>query len=123
MTKFLTTLPATLSQPAATLSWDGMLCRITQEKKEYVYLVDEFPTDWDGRAFYFRKACVGSDPTEEGYNVFCARNGQDSTCECRGFERFGPCKHLKSAWAFLGYEGTTPEDLVNAEEVSVECPF
>ena len=88
-----------------------------------VYLVSEFECDWSGRAFYFKKGCIGSDPSEEGYSVFCARNNQDSHCECKGFVSTGGCKHLRIAKAYLEHE--SGDDLVNqgADVSSVENPF
>lgn len=61
-----------------------------------VYAVTEFPTGWAGRGFYFSKfvSRSGTDTSAEGYSVFFFRGG--SECECRGFRRWGHCKHADS---------------------------
>lgn len=67
------------------------------------YSVVEFPSGWDGRAFRFVKAGgeAGSDPTESAYDVFVCRNGQDCLCQCKGFQRWGHCRHLAAARALI----------------------
>lgn len=63
------------------------------------YLVDEFPTGWDGRGFHLAKLCgaIGdTSPHDTAYDVFVCRNGQDCRCDCKGFTygRGKPCKHI-----------------------------
>lgn len=63
------------------------------------YTLKEIPST-DGRAFLlirdeeavWRERCRGLAPTTQ-YGVEIGRNGRD-LCECRGFERFGYCKHV-----------------------------
>lgn len=65
------------------------------------YLVTEFVPGWDGRAFTLEKIDGGTDAEQESYSLFCARNGQDRTCECKGFVRWGNCKHLDAVLACI----------------------
>lgn len=66
------------------------------------YLVTEFPTGWDGRGFRLDKVTTGTDCEAEGYDLFCGRNGQDRSCECRGFLHHGHCKHMDAVLACIG---------------------
>jgi hypothetical protein len=71
---------------------------LAQKRSVTQYTLAEAQTDWDGRAFVFCKVdgYEGTDEREGGYSVFCARNGQDSYCDCKGFTRWGHCKHLRA---------------------------
>ena len=62
------------------------------------YLVTEFPTGWDGRGFQLDKLAGGTDAEAGGYAVFCGR-GARASCECRGFLRWGNCKHADAVEA------------------------
>lgn len=59
------------------------------------YLVEEFPAGWQGRGFQLSKLSGGTDATETGYAVFCAPGGACS-CECKGFVRWGHCRHAEA---------------------------
>jgi hypothetical protein len=73
-----------------------------KNRRVYVtYTVTEFPSGWDGRGFYLSKQTTGSDPTEEAYSCFIARNGEDKQCECKGFAHTGGCKHLATLAALI----------------------
>src|SRR4051812_28824101 len=75
--------------------------RIDTDRSTASYAVEEFPCGWDGRSFRLAKLDASSDPEADGYEVFCARNGQDHRCCCKGFERTGDCKHLAAALALI----------------------
>jgi hypothetical protein len=74
----------------------GGLLVVKQKRLYTTYAVTEFATGWDGRAFLLVKLTEGSDPTEERYSCFLARNGQDKRCDCKGFSYAGHCKHLSA---------------------------
>lgn len=100
-------LPVRSAGPAA-ITWrpspggPGLgLLRIDQKRASVVYLVQEFPTPWDGRGFAFSKGGDGTDPEAEGYEVFCGSNGQDHRCDCKGHEYHGHCKHVDAAYALI----------------------
>lgn len=63
-------------------------------RKTDCYEVEEFACtgDFDGRGFRLRKGV-------DVYDVFLARNGQDHTCDCRGFCAHGHCKHVEAVKA------------------------
>jgi hypothetical protein len=101
---FTNLLPATKSDPKgrSAYEWEptasagpaaGVLT-IKQPRGYTRYVLCEFGTPWDGRAFHLSKIDAGTDPSEEAYSCFVARNGQDRRCECKGFERWANCKHL-----------------------------
>lgn len=66
-----------------------------------LYRVAEFPPGWDGRGFTLTKITPGTDSESDSYSCFVARNGQDKSCECRGFLAHGHCKHLDSLAALI----------------------
>ncbi len=63
----------------------------------------ELPCGWDGRAFRLIKpeGEPGTDAEADGYEVFVHRGGQDHRCCCKGFERWGSCKHVLAALALI----------------------
>jgi hypothetical protein len=75
-------------------------------KRSYTqYLVNEFAAD-GGRGFHFAKHYgSGTDKTAESYDVFLAdpiaadAAGVHDSCDCRGFQRHGHCKHHGAAQA------------------------
>ena len=98
-------LPATKSSPTnsiifiETLPGHGVLT-IRQKRLDSRYSVSEFACD-GGRGFRLEKLDAGSDATEDAYEVFVkdGQSGEYSRCCCKGFERFGNCKHVESAQA------------------------
>jgi hypothetical protein len=59
---------------------------IQQKRVSTKYAVAELLTGWEGRGFRFFKveAESGTDKTEDAYDVFCARNGQDTRAHSVG---------------------------------------
>lgn len=66
--------------------------------KNQEYSIDEFPTDWDGRAFKFQK--LGSN---DHYEVFICNQGHDQDeCDCADATfRERRCKHMAAIRAIL----------------------
>jgi SWIM zinc finger len=108
---FTETLPATRSSKHSALNWtpatdDGPpagLLAIHTDRASATYEVTEFPTGWDGRGFHLAKLAGGTDAEGESYDVFCARNGQDRQCSCKGFAfgRGKNCKHIEALLALI----------------------
>jgi hypothetical protein len=115
---FTEVLPATRSDPHAAIRFtpadpdrqqllDGLPVagelQIQGKRTCCRYAVVEFPTPWAGRAFRLVKAAgeAGSDPSESAYDVFCGRNGHDRLCQCKGFTRWGHCRHTAAAEALV----------------------
>jgi hypothetical protein len=102
-------LPAQKSSPHNAINWTpadsgpGGFLTIHSARKSTDYLVVEFPTSWEGRAFHFAKVTKGTDPTAESYDTFiCYRSqGRDSHCSCKGFMAHRTCKHIDSANALI----------------------
>jgi hypothetical protein len=92
----MTTLPATASEKNRAYGWDAAARVLsfagTRKGSSASYLVDELECD-GGRGFQLTKVEGGSDPEEAGYACFLANTGYDS-CDCKGFTRWGKCKHL-----------------------------
>ncbi|HJZ54751.1 MAG TPA: hypothetical protein VKE74_07310, partial [Gemmataceae bacterium] len=69
------------------------------------YALAEFPTDprfADGRGFHLEKLTTGTDPEADSYDVFiCRRHESGDSCDCRGRERWGHCKHTSALRALL----------------------
>jgi hypothetical protein len=65
---------------------------LQQGRQEHTvaYHLTEIPADW-GRGFELRKSVPDASESEV-YHVNL--DGQHSTCDCRGFERWRSCKHL-----------------------------
>ncbi len=72
---------------------------ISGSRSYAVYDVEEFPVD-HGRGFMLFKKTPGTDITEDRYACFL---GSDDVgrCECKGFTRYGSCKHLQSLFALV----------------------
>jgi hypothetical protein len=103
-------LPPTKSQPIPatvlfiqTTPGHGVLT-IRQKRLDTGYSLTEFRAD-GGRGFQLEKLDKGSDADESTYEVFLADPAvQDagfaySSCSCKGFERFGHCKHVDAVQA------------------------
>ncbi len=105
MPTFTDLLPPTKSAPRSGFKWTpsedrvgcGLLV-IEAPRVSVTYLVCEFATRWDGRAWYLAKMTEGTDKGCEAYDCFVGRNGQDKQCSCKGFiyGRGKACKHLAS---------------------------
>jgi hypothetical protein len=70
-------------------------------KESADYYVRELPAA-DGRGFEVEKIDLQvalEDRT--AYHVYLAANGQDRSCECRGFCRWGHCKHSDGLSALI----------------------
>jgi hypothetical protein len=65
---------------------------LTTGKDTVFYRLEALLAD-AGRGFRLVKADRGDGPGEE-YDVLL--DGRDSSCECKGFLRWGHCKHLES---------------------------
>jgi hypothetical protein len=70
------------------------LVRITEGKKLDQYSVRPIPSDW-GTAYTMAKLPEETEP----YNVCLA--GADSTCDCKGHERHGHCRHIEGLTALM----------------------
>ena len=128
---FTELLPATKSSKHNSFNFTpaetgpGGFLTIHTGKKSAEYLVVEFGTPWAGRAFHFAKVTTGTDPEAESYDVFVCVNGQNNSCQCKGFLFHGTtCKHIESAKS-LWNEGWLPQDQANGEAdvSSTEAPF
>lgn len=109
MPTFSELLPATASHKHNGVRWTPDLQRpgcgalaIHTGRTVCAYAVTEFPTPWEGRAFHLAKPAgePGTDPESDGYDVFCGRGGR-AECDCKGFERWGNCKHAEGVRALL----------------------
>jgi hypothetical protein len=101
-----TSLPATKSSPTNSLHFTptapGRGILIVDQKgrgKIAEYSVAEFHAD-GGRGFHLTKREGGSDRTTDAYDVFipCEETADagfaHETCDCRGFQTAGHCKHI-----------------------------
>jgi hypothetical protein len=59
------------------------------------YYVRAIPSDF-GRAFRWEKFSV-----EGGETYHVCLDGETASCECKGFERWGRCKHVSCALALI----------------------
>lgn len=93
MSTFTELMPATKSEKHAALTWDAdaRVLTVTGTRCHCRYRVIELAVS-DGRGFILAKLDVGSDRAEERYGCLVA--GSTSHCDCRGFTRYGRCKHL-----------------------------
>jgi hypothetical protein len=66
--------------------------------RNYEYHIDEFPTDWNGRAFTFKRF-----DRDDHYNVFICNEGHDKDkCDCADATfRERRCKHMEAIRALL----------------------
>jgi hypothetical protein len=132
LTTFVEVLGTSKSDPGMAIHWTPArvpgagVVEIQQRRASTKYAIAELLTGWDGHGFRFFKveAESGTDKTEDAYDVFCARNGQDTRCDCKGFERWGSCKHLWTVQVLIENDWLRG-DLVNPEQdtASTECPF
>lgn len=67
---------------------------IGKGRAQECYDLAEFDCDLDGRAFQLVKQSTG-----ESYEVFVGST--ERICCCRGFERFGHCKHCDTLAALI----------------------
>lgn len=97
-------LPATKSTRDRSAEWDGTpaadrdgtLTVHVPRKPADKYAVTFFPHDLPGRGFRLVKVAGGSDPEETAYDVFLADRPHSDSCDCKGFVRFGKCKHASA---------------------------
>lgn len=98
---FTDKLPATKSSRHNRVTWTPCeshpgvgVVTIGTDRGHTEYALVETETDWAGRAFALVK--IGADGEDvEQYSCFVG-DAVDSRCECRGFQRWGGCKHLSS---------------------------
>jgi hypothetical protein len=86
-----------LEQPGPdTDGWAAI--EITVGKQVDRYLLHTIPTDFGNGALAFEVDKLDSDlATVETYHVLL--NGAENTCDCKGHERWGHCKHRKGIQA------------------------
>jgi hypothetical protein len=126
----------TAKRPVETaIEFDPPTLLIRKHKHEFKYTLAEFPCGFDGRAFALTRDTDG-----QVYNVFVARNGQDSSCDCAGYSFTsndpggGRCKHLGAIRHLMdagrldhpeadrpGERWPSPEQL--AADAGVDLPF
>lgn len=134
MSRFEELLPSQKSSTHNSIVWSpgeraGTGLLTIRTKRAYVnYLVVEFPTQFDGRAFHLAKTDAGTDTEETAYDVLVCRNTRDSSCSCKGFVAGNgqPCKHVLAISALLDNEIMWARcDLINGEQVvsNTEPPF
>jgi len=127
-TTFTEALTPTKSSKNRTVRWTPCengtcLCTgklvIDTDRERVTYGLVELPTTWAGRAVRLLKA----DGSGECYDVFAheADDRQDR-CGCKGFERFGHCKHTAAlrAIAFENRWLTDPRAFAEADTGSTE---
>lgn len=79
------------------------------------YAVSEFPADLPGRAFAVRKA------DGETYDVLVADRPQNDLCDCRGFARYGRCKHLDVLRDLLAHDQLPAPTETDADPVNPDA--
>lgn len=79
------------------------VAEIIGRKSGTTYTVNEFPTEWSGRAFRMEKlpGDAGTDASQEAYDLFCGTDPRQDRCGCRGFARWHHCKHLDAATTLI----------------------
>lgn len=66
---------------------------ITSDRDRTAYAVSAAP-DTSGLCFLFTKVGgKGTDKTRESYLIVCDRDGTHGRCECKGWTKWGWCKH------------------------------
>jgi len=84
---------------------DCGVVEIQSKRDATSYAVVSVPTSWSGRAFHFEKvAGAGTDAQEKGYDVFVCTDARQSRCDCKGFARWGHCRHLDAAATLIANE-------------------
>lgn len=73
-----------------------LILTVTTGRKveKFGYFVDAIPSDF-GRAFRLIKTPVAGVPSVT-YHVNIGGDGHGPSCECKGFLRWGSCKHTES---------------------------
>lgn len=96
---------------------------IAVRNRPTVYKIRETKTDFDGRAFLCEKVFGGTDKESEAYSVFIAsENSKDhDICGCKGFERFGHCKHTDAIRELL-IRGVIDQDEDYTDQPEPEPP-
>lgn len=94
--------PAAIRWTPGTFPGSGVLTILTR-RAATTYHVAELGCGWEGRAFRLTKAddSPGTDPEEREYSCFLGSNRQDRTCPCKGFTRWGHCRHLDAVEALV----------------------
>jgi hypothetical protein len=65
------------------------------------YAVTRFPCDLAGAGYRCVKTTAGTDPEADAYDVFLSDRGDRDTCDCRGFLRWGHCRHVDGLRAVI----------------------
>ena len=80
---------------------------IYDAKSRTAYAVTEYPVTW-GRGFQVTKVGgKGTDAAKESYGVECSkakadeRGEYDDRCECKGWMRWGHCKHADAVRSLI----------------------
>jgi hypothetical protein len=104
---FIEALPKTLSSKHSGIRWTpaettaGGLITILTDRSATEYAVVPFGAD-GGRGFHLAKITAGTDAEVDSYAVFChATDPAFDLCGCRGFQRWGGCKHRDAARALI----------------------
>ena len=95
--------PRTLNFAPATGDLPAVLS-LTVGKESCNYAFREIRCDIGGRAFELWKLDIADMTT---YHVRCGEAGKHASCECKGFLRWGYCKHVE-AIAEMGRRGLLP---------------
>jgi hypothetical protein len=105
MTSYTDLLLKTKSEQHGAFTWEPAtdnehspvagLLTITGKRCHCRYRVEEYPADMPGRAFVLVKVDAGSDKSEGHYSCFIGTHG-NHICECKGFQRYGACKHCQT---------------------------
>lgn len=98
--------PARFVQMVEPFEGGSALIKITMGEgaaaKSFYYWLDKLPTDF-GRGFVLTKYAMPADGDEGEDRVYrvCVENEQDGYCECKGFSRWGACKHVGAVRALI----------------------
>lgn len=93
----MTTTAKAAKERTAHVTDAGVLV-LTVGEEEFCYWIDRIPSDY-GHAFELRKFVAHGGET---YHV-CVDDGRGraDTCECKGFLRWGRCKHTSALRALI----------------------